>query len=161
MLCDFSAHILPAVFYLPHRRIMVIIACQNFTQPHVCPVQEMPSAFCWTSARSRWFSIWMGISCRQRNRSSLQPRKDPQHTVPPNFSFSSSCSKEPLAYLPLCVWSGLVSLQQPALCHTSSVSSTSGPSLSVTPHLSSSAPSMTLLHCFPVKKSFYPGKHGA
>lgn len=88
-LCDFSTHILPAVFYLPHRRRMVIIACQNFTQLRVCPVQEMPSAFCWTSARSRWFSIWMDISCRQRNRSSLQPRKDPQHTVPPNFNFSS------------------------------------------------------------------------
>lgn len=52
-----------------------MIACQDFTLLHVCPVQEMPSASCWTSARSRWSSIWTDISCRQRNRSSPQPRK--------------------------------------------------------------------------------------
>lgn len=55
-------------------------------------------------------------------------------------------------------WSDLGSLQQPASCHTSSVSLTLGPSLSVTHPLSSSAPSTTLLHCCPVKRSSYPGE---
>lgn len=53
---------------------------------------------------------------------------------------------------------GRVSLLQPALCHTNSVSLTSGPSLFVTHLLSSSAHSMTLLHCCPVKRSYYPGE---
>lgn len=55
--------------------------------------------------------------------------------------------------------SGRVSSQPPALCHTSSVSLTLGPSLSVTHLLSSSAPSTTLLHCNPVKRSSCPGEH--
>lgn len=54
--------------------------------------------------------------------------------------------------------SGLVSLQPPALCRTSSVSLTLGPNLSVTHLLSSSAPSMTLLHYNPVKRSSCPGE---
>lgn len=67
-------------------------------------------------------------------------------------------SNEPLSFFYLCVWSGPVSLRQPALCHTSSVSLTLGPSLSVTHPPSSSAPSTTSLHCCPVKRSSYPGE---
>lgn len=138
-----------------------MIACQDFTLLHVCPVQEMPSASCWTSAKSRWSSIWTDISCRQRNRSSPQPRKY-RHSHPFLVSVVPLSlhlfSNEPLSFFYLCVWSGPVSLRQPALCHTSSVSLTLGPSLSVTHPRSSSAPSMTSLHCCPVKRSSYPGE---
>ena len=69
-----------------------------------------------------------------------------------------SCLKWLPVFPSLLCLSGLVSLQQPALCPTSSVSLTLGPSLFVTHHLSSSAPSMTSLHCCPVKRSSYPGE---
>lgn len=54
--------------------------------------------------------------------------------------------------------SGLVSSQPPALCPTSSASSTSGPSLSATLRLSSSAPSTTLLRSNPAIRSSCPGE---
>lgn len=91
-----------------------MIACQDFTLLHVCPVQEMPSASCWTSARSRWSSIWTDISCRQRNRSSPQPRKYRHtHTNAHTQSLTSSFSGPsvspsipkwtPFFLLPLCL----------------------------------------------------------
>lgn len=136
----------------------------------------MPLASCWTSARNRWSSIWTDISYPQRNRSSHQPRMSTlSHllnfcplflSVLPSFlcfsllfllSFLLLSIKPPFFSSPLSVL-GPVSSLQPALCHTNSVSLTLGPSLSVTHLLSSSAPSMTLLHCCPVKRSSYPGK---
>lgn len=69
-------------------------------------------------------------------------------------SLTSHCSR----FRPLFAHSGLGSLQPPALCHTNNVSSTLGPSLSVTHLPSSSAPSMTLLLYNPVKRSSCPGE---
>lgn len=130
----------------------------------MCPVQETPSVSCWTSARSRWFSTWTGTSCRQRNRSSPQPRKkNPADThtpilVPVEFFRCGSPASLFLTASHSAAAPGPVSLRRPASCHTSSASSTLGPSLSVTRHLSNLAPSMTSLHSSPVKKSFCPGK---
>lgn len=79
--------------------------------------------------------------------------------VPPSCPRVSHASLFPfLSSLPPPPPSGLGSSQPPALCHTSNVSSTLGPSLSVTPLLSSSAPSMTLLLYNPVKRSSCPGE---
>lgn len=73
------------------------------------------------------------------------------------FLYCSFLKLTPKFPSPLCL-SDLVSSPLPASCHTSSVSLTLGPSLSVTHLLSSSAPSTTSLHCCPVKRSSYPGK---
>lgn len=126
----------------------------------MCPVQETPSVSCWTSARSRWSSTWTATSCRRRNRSSPRPRKKDSADTHANFSPSRVFpAVEPLPHcLSFCCRPGLGSSRRPASCHTSSASSTSGPSLSVTRHLSSLAPLTTSLHSSPVKKSFCPGK---
>lgn len=76
----------------------------------------------------------------------------------PSPSFCSSVFSEMNPFFFPSPLSGPVSLRQPASCHTSSVSLTLGPSLSVTHLLSSSAPSTTSPHCCPAKRSSYPGK---
>lgn len=134
----------------------------------------MPSASCWISAKSRWSFTWTDISSRQRNRCSHLPRESTQSLSSPLVMFHFLPSSPFLIFLFIlfCVSTfsliyprvffpfvpGPASLRQPASCRTSSVSLTSGPSLSVTHLLSSSAPSMTLLHCCPVKRSSCPGK---
>lgn len=92
------------VVYFPPWWITTVLACQNLNLLHLCLVQEMPSASCWTSARSRWSSILMDISCHQRNRSSHQPRKH-THTHTHSFFRSSICSQiNPFPSLsPLCL----------------------------------------------------------
>lgn len=138
---------------------------QNWPLLSLCPVQGTLSVSSWISARSRWSSIWMDISCHQKNRSSPRPRKCSQAfffrwCVPPSFpeSFRPHYFPPTDRFCPLFAPLGLVSLQPPALCHTSNVSSTLGPSLSVTHLLSSSAPSMILLLYNPVKRSSCPGE---
>lgn len=142
-----------------------VITGQNRPLLSLCPVQGTLSASSWISARSRWSSIWMDISCHQKNRSSPRPRKCSQALLLPvvRSSVLSRVSHTSLfpptdRFCPLFAPSGLVSLQPPALCHTSNVSSTLGPNLSVTHLLSSSAPSMTSLLYNPVKRSSCPGE---
>lgn len=139
----------------------------------VGPQQEADDLlFEWTSAAARETGLLLGhVSPHTKSPLSSVNSYTLSHSLSfcpslfPSFlhSFLYSSrfflvSNDPLVFpSPLCL-SGLVSLQQPALCPTSSVSLTLGPSLFVTHRLSSSAPSTTSLHCCPVKRSSYPGE---